>query len=195
MFQGNKVWGENSDHALFAELGSSPASMEAGKIIDVYGSQPRFTKQQADARQAYTQALFKGTETWVRLPRNRWPKSWSGMKGPVAPLRLALYGHPDSGGIWEQRCTKELTKVGFVAVLPDIWPSVFHQGISVACTMRRPKSNYRSLRRATRLQLLRFGMKIIGILILRTRWPLSIMVTLVSVCMFPPRTMFPCSPL
>ena len=126
VFQGNKVLDENSDHALFAELGSSPASMEAGKIIDVYGSQPGFTKQQADARQAYTQALFKGTETWVRLPRNRWPKSWSGMKDPVAPLRLGLYGHPDSGGIWEQRCTKELSKACFVAVLPDIWPSVFH---------------------------------------------------------------------
>ena len=126
VFQGNKVLDENSDHALFAELGSSPASMEVGKIIDVYGSQPGFTKQQADARQAYTQALFKGTETWVRLPRNRWPKAWSNMKDPVAPLRLALYGHPDSGGIWEQHCTKELTKAGFVAVLPDIWPSVFH---------------------------------------------------------------------
>ena len=126
VFQGNKVLDENSDHALFAELGSSPASMEAGKIIDVYGSQPGFAKQQADARQAYTQALFKGTETWVRLPRNRWPKAWSNMKDPVAPLRLALYGHPDSGGIWEQHCTKELTKAGFVAVLPAIWPSVFH---------------------------------------------------------------------
>ena len=33
-FQGKKVLDENSDHALFAELGSSPASMEAGKIID-----------------------------------------------------------------------------------------------------------------------------------------------------------------
>ena len=42
VFQGNKVLDENSDHALFAELGSSPASMEAGKIIDVYGSQPGF---------------------------------------------------------------------------------------------------------------------------------------------------------
>ena len=35
VFQGNRVLDENSDHALFAELGSSPASMEAGKIIDV----------------------------------------------------------------------------------------------------------------------------------------------------------------
>ena len=31
VFQGNKVLDENSDHALFAELGSSPAPMEAGR--------------------------------------------------------------------------------------------------------------------------------------------------------------------
>ena len=36
MFQGNHVRDESADHAIFAELGSSPASMEAGKIIDVF---------------------------------------------------------------------------------------------------------------------------------------------------------------
>ena len=44
VFQGNQVRDENADHAIFAELGSSPASMEAGKIIDVFGSQPRLCK-------------------------------------------------------------------------------------------------------------------------------------------------------
>ena len=43
---------QNSDHALLGELGSSPASMEAAKILDAYGSQPGFGKQQADAVQA-----------------------------------------------------------------------------------------------------------------------------------------------
>ena len=56
VFQGNQVSAENDDHAIFAELGSSPASMEAAKIIDFFGSQLGFSKQQADARQAYTQA-------------------------------------------------------------------------------------------------------------------------------------------
>ena len=37
--------------------------MEAAKVIDVFGSQPGYAKQQADARQAYTQALFKAVET------------------------------------------------------------------------------------------------------------------------------------
>ena len=91
--------------------------MEAGKIIDVFGSQPGYSKQQGDAKQAYTQALFDGIETWVRLPRDRWPKAeWDGMSDPVCPLRLALYGHPDSGGLWERHCQQELEKVGWTAV-------------------------------------------------------------------------------
>ena len=126
VFQGNKVSDENNDHAIFAELGSSPASMEAAKIIDVYGSQPNFSKQQADARQAYTQALFQGVETWVRLPRNRWPKEWEGFEDPVCPLMLALYGHPDSGGIWENHCASQLEGNGWVQVLPEIWQSIFY---------------------------------------------------------------------
>ena len=126
VFQGNNVQDENHDHAIFAELGSSPASMEAGKIIDMFGSQPGYVKQQADGIAAYTQALFKGIETWVRLPRNRWPKEWSGYEDPVCPLRLALYGHPDSGGIWERYCAEQLESIGFTAVLPDIWHSVFY---------------------------------------------------------------------
>ena len=37
VFQGNNVQDENSNTALFSELGSSPASMEAGKVLDAYG--------------------------------------------------------------------------------------------------------------------------------------------------------------
>ena len=126
VFQGNRVQDEHNDHAIFAELGSSPASVEAAKVIDVFGSQPGYAKQQADARQAYTQALFEGIETWVRLPRNRWPKEWEKYKDPVCPLMLALYGHPDSGGIWEKHCTKQLESVGWKQVLPEIWQSIYY---------------------------------------------------------------------
>ena len=126
VFQGNRVHDEHHDHALFAELGSSPASMESGKILDAYGSQPGFSKQQADARQAYTQALFEGVTTWVRLPKNRWPSSWKGYRDPVCPLRLALYGHPDAGGIWEKHCETQLKSVGWIPILPEIWQSVFY---------------------------------------------------------------------
>ena len=126
VFQGNNVRDENSDVALFSELGSSPATMEAGKAVDTYGAQPGFTTEQADGKQAYTQALMKGVETWVELPRDRWPKSWVGKYDrPACRLRIALYGHPDSGGLWEQRCADMLVAVGFAIPDPEGWPSVF----------------------------------------------------------------------
>eukprot|EP00969_Alexandrium_andersonii_P272340 12035856-Alexandrium_andersonii.AAC.1 len=54
----------------------------------------------SDATQAYTQARLKGKLTWVRLPEREWPEEWekNGMRDPVAPLLLAIYGHPDAGG-------------------------------------------------------------------------------------------------
>ena len=133
VFQGNNVKDENSDTALFSELGSSPATMEAGKVLDAYGHAPGNDCQQADGKQAYTQTTLKGTETWVRLPKDRWPKHWVGKyKDPVVRLHLALYGHPDSGGFWEQHCEKMLQEVGFELVFPAAWPSVFyHKGLQL----------------------------------------------------------------
>ena len=45
--------------------------MEAAKAIDAYGAMPGNCTQQSDGRQAYTQALYKGIKTWVRLPKYR----------------------------------------------------------------------------------------------------------------------------
>ena len=36
-------------------------------------------------------------DIWIRLPRHKWPKSWSSMEGPVVPLERNLYGHPWAG--------------------------------------------------------------------------------------------------
>ena len=78
--------------------------MEAAKIIDVYGSQPNFSKQQADARQVYTQALFQGVETWVRLPRSRWPKEWEGFEDPVSSHVGSLWTSGLRGDLGEPLC-------------------------------------------------------------------------------------------
>ena len=126
VFQGNNVKDENAEQALFAELGSAPSTMEAAKAIDAYGAMPGNCTQQSDGRQAYTQALYKGIKTWVRLPKYRWPKGWaSKYSDPVAQLILALYGHPDSGGLWEKHCEDILLSLGFRLVYPGAWPSVF----------------------------------------------------------------------
>jgi hypothetical protein len=132
-FQGNRVKDQNYDQAMFAELGSCPATMEAGKAADTYGLFMGHTVEQADAEQAYVQAKLGGeTPTWVRLPRDRWPLSW--FKGrsvtgtplyhdPVCPLILALYGHPDSGGYWEKHCETHLLSVGFEPI--EDWRSCY----------------------------------------------------------------------
>eukprot|EP00435_Cladocopium_sp_Y103_P046789 s641_g13.t1 len=95
VFQGNNVRDQDSDHALFAELGSSPASMEAAKLLDAFGSQPGFSKAQADAIQAYIQTIFTGVPTWLSLPRNRWPSHWARI--------LAANGSFGSCTLWSPR--------------------------------------------------------------------------------------------
>ena len=97
--------------------------MEAPRCADAYDLFTGHTVQQSDAEQAYTQAWLEGTPTWVRLLRGQWPDSWAGMVDPVCPLRLALHGHPDSGGRWERQCFKHLESMGFAPV-PN-WPSFF----------------------------------------------------------------------
>ena len=97
MFQGNNVWDEEGNWAIFQELGSCLATMEAERCADAYVLMPGHSVQQADAEQAYTQAEIDGTPTWVRLPHEQWPTSWAGVSDSVCPLKLALYGHPDSG--------------------------------------------------------------------------------------------------
>ena len=57
VFQGNNVKDESSETALFAELGSSPANMEAAKALDCYGSAPGNRISQGDGKQAYTQTI------------------------------------------------------------------------------------------------------------------------------------------
>ena len=101
---------------MFQELSSCPATMEAAKSVDCYSLIPGHEGQQADAEAAYTQSKLESPiETWVRIPRNQWPKGgkWDKIRDPVCPMIYALYGHPDAGGYWEQHCDKHLWKQGF----------------------------------------------------------------------------------
>ena len=74
--------------------------MEATRCADALSLFPGYAQKQSDAISAYTQAFLKGKTTWVTLPRERWPKARHGKyTNPVVPLVLALYGHPDAGGV------------------------------------------------------------------------------------------------
>ena len=125
VYQGNQVKDEHGLAAVFEDLGSSPAAMESSKILDFYGLINGNHTEIADATQAYCQAHLQcKAETWVRLPKDRWPKSWAGkFIDPVVPLRLALYGHPESGGWWERHLEKHLFSEGWKPV-PE-WRSTY----------------------------------------------------------------------
>ena len=118
VFRGNQVWTATCDRAVFEEANCNPADMLAAKTADAWSCMPGHSCQQADANSAYTQAPFVGeTDTYVRLPNNRWPQWWKDeypdLKDPVCRLHKALYGHPDAGGFWERHCDQQLKECGF----------------------------------------------------------------------------------
>ena len=52
-------------------------------------------------------------DIWIRLPRHKWPKSWSSMEDPVVPLERNLYGHPLARLLWERQFDKIWLKYGW----------------------------------------------------------------------------------
>ena len=125
VFMGNQVRDEYHDYAIFQDLSSSPAALEGTKAIDAYGSLPDHCVMQADAKQAYVQAeLDSDTATWVRLPPEYWPDHWHGKyQDPVVPMRKALYGHPDAGGMWEKHAESIVFELGYQKI--DGWDSCY----------------------------------------------------------------------
>ncbi len=133
VFSGDRVVNQHWEAAVFAALGSDPASMDAGKAVDAFGCFPGNSAQQADAEQAYIQADLKGPPTWVLLPEELWPADWyhdgegrsqPKYHRPVVRLKEALYGHPDAGKYWELHCDACLREVGFQPI--DSWSSCYH---------------------------------------------------------------------
>ena len=55
-------------------------------------------------------------DIWIRLPRHKWPKSWSSMEDPVVPLERHPYGHLLAGLLWERQFDKVLLKYGWEKV-------------------------------------------------------------------------------
>ena len=72
--------------------------------------------------QRYKNPKSECLDIWIRLPRHKWPKSWSSMEDPVVPLERNLYGHPLAGLLWE-RFEKILLKHGWEKV--SNWECLF----------------------------------------------------------------------
>ena len=123
---GNQVKNQHWEAAFFQDLGNSPASFEASRWADFYGCLPGHAVKLADAIQAYIQAKLKGPLCWVELPTDAWPPEiqyWK-FRRPVVRPDKALYGHPDSGTMWEQHCDKKVQEIGFKPIGEE-WPSMY----------------------------------------------------------------------
>ena len=59
----NQVFDQNYNYAVFQDLGSSPATLQAAKVVDVFGCLPDHAIEIADDEQAYIQADMQGDPT------------------------------------------------------------------------------------------------------------------------------------
>ena len=108
---------DSGSYAVFTGRGSSASQMTAAKVMDIISRLPGCAGQAADAVLKMEDApkLLKipkseCPDNWIRLPRHKWPKSWSSMEDPVVPLERNLYGHPLAGLLWERQFEKILLK-------------------------------------------------------------------------------------
>ena len=119
---------DSVSYAIFTEQGPSASQVTAAKVLDIISRLSGCAGQAADAVSASTQVKMedapkllqipksKRPDIWIRLPRHKWPKSWSSMEDPVVPLERNLYGHPLAGLLWERQFEKVLLEHGWEEV-------------------------------------------------------------------------------
>ena len=96
VLRGDIVKDNSGSYAVFTELteqGSSASQMTAAKIMDIISRLPGCDGQAPDAVSACTQVKMahkllkipksECPDIWIRLPRHKWPKSWSSIEDPV----------------------------------------------------------------------------------------------------------------
>ena len=117
VLRGDILKDDSGSYAVFTEQRSA-SQMTAAKVMDIITRLPVCAGQAADAVSAKTQVkmedapkLLKNPKSecpdiWIRLPRHKWPKSWSRKEDPVVPLERNLYGHPLAGLLRESNLRK-----------------------------------------------------------------------------------------
>ena len=98
----------------------------SAKVMGIISWLPGCSGQAADAVSAKSQVKMEDASTplkipksecpdvWIRLPKHKWPTSWSSVEDPVVALERNLYGRPLAGLLWERQWEKVLlaTRMG-----------------------------------------------------------------------------------
>ena len=125
VLRGYIVKDNSGSYAVFTEQGSSASQMTAAKIMDIISRLPGCDGRAADAVSVFTQVKMEDVhkilkipksecpDFRIRLPRHKWPKSWSSVEDPVVPLERKLYGHPLAGLLCERQFEKIRLKHGW----------------------------------------------------------------------------------
>ena len=135
VLRGDIVKDDSGSYAVFTEQGSSASQMTAAKIMVIISRCQVAMGTAADAASAFTQVKMEDArklsknpksecpDIWIRLPRHKWPKSWSSMEDPVVPLERNLHGHPVAGLLWGRQFEKILLQHGWEKV--SNWECLF----------------------------------------------------------------------
>ena len=95
VLRGDTVKDDSGSYAVFTEQGSSASQMTAAKVMDIVSRLPGCAGQAADAVSAYSQVKMDDApslckipksecpDIGIRLPKHKWPWSWSSMEDPV----------------------------------------------------------------------------------------------------------------
>ena len=115
---GNDVRDTWYQEAEMEGLGAAVPAMEDSRTIDAQSLRPGYACYAADAESAYQQAWLGGKyEVWVEIPEEYWLPGWEGKyTHPCCRLILALYGHEDSGGYWEEKSYADIVRCGWERV-------------------------------------------------------------------------------
>ena len=128
VLRGDVVKDDSGSYAVFTQQGSSASQMTAAKVMDIIPRLPGCDGQAADAISAYTQVKMEDApkllkipksecpDIWIRLPRHKWPKSWSSIEDSLVPLERNLCGDLLAGLLWERQFEKILLKYGWEKV-------------------------------------------------------------------------------
>ena len=135
VFRGDIVKDDSGSYPVFTAQGSSASQLTAAKVMDIISRLPGCDGQAADAVSAHTAVRMEDAhkllkipksecaDLWIRLPRHKWPKSWSRIQDPVVLLERNLYGHPLAGLLCERQFEKILLKHGWEKI-PN-WECLF----------------------------------------------------------------------
>ena len=157
MLRGDIVKDDSGSYAVFTELGSSASQMTAAKVMDIISRLPGCAGQAADAISNCTQVKMEDApslvqipksecpDIWIRLPKHKWPKSWSSMEDPVIPLKRNMYGHPLAGPYWGRQFEKVLFENTVVEKVPS-WECMFvnrEKNYSCLCMWTKKKTGWK----------------------------------------------------